>query len=606
MCQKSHFLHTSGRVIDVDNARRVDTVAACPPINAVEQGTTGDGSAGSGFTQADCVEAGAAISEEGAEAFCAAVFALPTPDVQQFVDNAQTCSFDETGPNCVYNAAFDGLDGESLALLLAMLAEQCTAGGDALCQAIDSAVPDLLPVLSSPVVRGALEVVDTQRVVPAFKTVDGSASDWVGRSSYIGGSQHYAAGEHVYTDYLFDARGADDGDDARRLLLLGPVAELNARAGRLDQLAQALGDQLGVPRPLGASDAYGEATPGDGADLHEVRWARQGDQLLFGARLVNLVDAAHADLLLLFDTDMATPDGASIGFGLQTSQFDVAVRVNQQGVQAWQVATGETLALVAESAIGLDDNLVELSLPATAVVRDGVLKVAVVSLDGNQRPANVAYRFGEPVAGVYNEQHQALALWSGSVDPFLNVIDVDALVEGVDEQVRPGVGYHERQFISGANISTESGEHGRLQHYGLYLPTGYDGATATPITYWLHYRGGKAHSGAAWTPRLIHQLGEAVGNIVVTPRGRGTSTWYTTDAHQDVFEVMLDAEGLDVRERAPTVEYASGLARYSRLRSGIHGQDYRPRWGWLLWLADEPAPVAAGPRRHHRGQLVPP
>ena len=60
---------------------------------------------------------------------------------------------------------------------------------------------------------------------------------------------------------------------------------------------------------------------------------------------------------------------------------------------------------------------------------------------------------------------------------------------------------------------------------------------------------------------MIRQLGEDVGNIVVTPRGRGTSSWYTTDAHQDVFEVMMDVEGLDVSDRAPTVDAATGLAQ---------------------------------------------
>ncbi len=32
MCQKSHFLHTQGRIIDTRHARRVDTAAQCPPL----------------------------------------------------------------------------------------------------------------------------------------------------------------------------------------------------------------------------------------------------------------------------------------------------------------------------------------------------------------------------------------------------------------------------------------------------------------------------------------------------------------------------------------------------------------------------------------------
>lgn len=562
MCQKSHFLHEQGRLIDTNTQRIVASRAECPAVPPVLPGDAGTGGGGTGgFTEADCVDAASQISEEGAEAFCAAVFALSPPDVEGFAAAIQQCGFDESGPNCVFNAGFDHLGGDTLALLLATVAEQCEASGDDLCAAFNDTVPDVLPALSRPLVRGGLVSEALPPVVPSHKTVDGNPSDWAGASSYLGGTQHWSAGEHVYTDYLFDARGADNGDDARRLALLGPVIEINDRARRIDQLEQAVGDQLGVPKPVGASDSYGETGLADGTDLHELRLASNGSELFVLARLVNLVDAATADLLLLFDTQDDAPRGAGIGHGLQTDQFDVAVRLRQGSVTAWSIASGEAVELGGVVQASAEHNAVEAVLPLEALAVDGLLRMTALTLDAEGRPSNVAYRFGEPIAGVYNEQHQALALHAGRVDAFVNLIDVASMTGGLSERVRPGVGYHERQFLSGANISTEGGENGRLQHYGLYIPSGYDGSTPTPITYWLHYRGGKGHSGAAWTPRLIRQLGEDVGNIVVTPRGRGTSSWYTTDAHQDVFEVMMDVEGLDVSDRAPTVDAATGLAQ---------------------------------------------
>ena len=521
-------------------------------------GDEAGGGNGGGFTQDDCEAMGGAIDEGGAEAFCGALFALSPPDVEGFFAGVQDCSFDDTGPNCAFAAGFDNLGGRSLGLILAALVDQCDATGDDFCAAINDALPDALPVLSRPLQRGAVIATAAAPVQPQAKTVDGDPADWLSASSLFGGSQHFAGGEHVYTDYLFDALGADDGDDARRLSLLGPVVELNDRALRVDQLEQAVGDQLGVPRPVGAQDSYGDGRLNDGTDLHTVRWAVDGDQAALLTTFTSLQSAGNADVLVLADT--GDGEAGEIGFGLRSGVFDVAVRLNAGGATAWSIASGAPLDVAGQVAVSAEHNALEASLDLAAISDGGALRVAVVSLNADGTPANVAYRFAEPIAGVYNEQRQALALLAGNVDGFAKTIAVADLRNGRSETVAPGPGYHERQFISADHISVEGGENGRLQHYGLYVPSSYDGQTPTPISYWLHYRGGKAHSGGAWTPRLIRQLGESVGNIVATPRGRGTSSWYTTDAHQDVFEVMMDVEGRDVSAQVPTADIDTGLA----------------------------------------------
>ena len=562
-CQKSHFLHSEGRLIDTRNSIDVRSAGECPAVKPVLLGGLNDETpGGGGFTQADCEEIGAAVNEDGAAAFCAALFALTPPDVPGFFGDVGECSFDDTGPNCAFGAGFDNLGGETLGILLAGVAEQCRQSDTDFCAAVNDAIPDALLVLSSPLARGQLVATGVAPVTPSAKTVDGDPSDWLGRSPHIGGSQTVFAGEHIYTDFIFDARGADDGDDARRIALLGPLVEINDRARRIDQLEQAVGDQLGVPRPVGALDSYGDNGLAPAADLHQLRWASDGQQLYLLATLVNLGDETPeaADLLVLVDTGAANTGESDIGFGLRTAQFDVALRLNTSGVSAWDIASGEALTIPGNVAVSGTHNSLEASVDATALVDGDVLRVAVVTLDTEQRPANVAYRFGEPVAGVYNELEQALALHGGSVDAFINLIDVGDLVAGRSEAARPGRGYHERQFISAANISPEGGENGPIQHYGLYIPRSYDPEVPTPVSYWLHYRGGKAHSAGAWTPRLITQLGENLGNVVAAPRGRGTSSWYTTDAHQDVFEVIMDVEALDVSDRAPTVDAVTGVA----------------------------------------------
>jgi dienelactone hydrolase len=422
---------------------------------------------------------------------------------------------------------------------------------------------DLLPVLSYPVPRGGLARCEAPARTPSTKIADGSIDDWTGTPSYIGGTTRLDAGESIHTEFLFDAYGADDGSDAQRLALLDPLAGIDARIARFDALQQALGDQLGVPRPFGAEDRYGNSTTlADEADLSELRWAAQRESVFLLARWSTLTDPANAVLLVLLDTQ--TDDGAEreIGFdsGLRTQRYDHALLLAAGGALQRDLVTGSEDGIAGARVVVNADgwtNALEAELPASLFAPQTT--VAVVALRADRTPANVAYRASEPVT-IYSERLQALALAAGTVDDFSHTLDLDALRSGASETVFPAPGYHERQFTSADNISSEGGENGRLQPYGLYIPSGYSPqAERVPLSIWLHYRGGKAHSGAAWTPRLIQQLGEEPGHPVITPRGRGTSTWYVSQAHQDVFEVLADAQAL-LPNIDPQRRYLSGYS----------------------------------------------
>lgn len=434
----------------------------------------------------------------------------------------------------------------------AFVEAQCKGvpGTMALCGVLDP-LPDRLPVLSAGVLRGALVVAEVESREPSKKLVDGKIGDWIGAASHFGGSARWDAGEYIYSDYLFDSYGADDGVDQRRDALLDPLAEFEPRTVRLDQLFQALGDQFGAPPPLGALDRYGDTTGLDAqADLSEVRWAADAEHAYLLARMTTMADDAAPALLVLLDTREGPASEKDVGFatGLRSSAFDSAVLITRGGITLRDLASGEEHVLSgAQVAYGAQgwDNAIEAALPVSLFA--DVSKVAVISgpaVEGGLTPANLAYRFHEPIAGVYNDKRQALDLLTGNIDRYAVELALADLRGGRSQSARPGPGYYERQFVSGENISREDGENGVLQPYGLYVPTAYDPANKSPLTIWMHYRGGKAHSGAAWTPRLINELGEEQDNIVVTPRGRGTSTWYVTQAHQDFFEVFADVHGL--------------------------------------------------------------
>lgn len=428
---------------------------------------------------------------------------------------------------------------------------------------IPDEVPDRGPLLSEPVARGALVRAEAPPRTPTAKTVDGRPGDWVGAPSRIGGTTRLDAGELIHSDFLFDAFGADDGADAERMQVWGSLASTEDRTHRLAMLQQAAGDQFGAREPIGADDHYGDHNQRGVADLSELRLASTGDTVEVLARTTNLTDASTLGVILLSDTDGA--DGATrqvgSGTGLVTARFDVAVLLTADGATFRDLASGATSSTgsVAVDADGWT-NALEARVPADVIAPNGSADIAVLTgtrTSGRLTPANVAFRDDEPV-DIYNDRRQALALHDGNVDGFTVTLDIAELRSGASEDVRPGPGYHERVFTSSEEISRESGEHGILQRYGLYVPTAYDPGTPTPTTFWLHYRGGKAHSGAAWTPRIINQLGEEQGNLVVTPHARGTSEWYVAEAHQDVWEVFVDVH--DTVTVDPQRRYLSGYS----------------------------------------------
>ncbi len=414
---------------------------------------------------------------------------------------------------------------------------------------VPDGVPDRGPLLSETLARGTLVRRPAPARRPSVKVIDGRVDDWIGTPSRIGGTSRLDAGEHIYSDFLADAWGADDGDDAQRLAVLGPVADQESRTRRLDQLFQALGEQFDAPRPAGAPDHYGDVDGRDVADLTQVRWAAAGDHVDLLARTSVLTDPSALGVLLLADRDGADHPPVAVGFGtgLTTRRADLAILLTEDGARVRDLSRDRATSSDIRVAVDASDwrNALEARLPAALLTEDDTLRVAVVAgrRDGDGLvPANVAERHDEPVAGVYNEQSQALALHDGVVDGFTATIALADLRAGASERVSPGPGYHEREFRSGENISREEPEETIWQYYGLFVPSGFDPTQATPLTYWLHYRGGKGHSGGAWTPRLLTELGEERGDLVVTPHGRGTSNWYVGRAHQDFWEVYDDVE----------------------------------------------------------------
>ena len=170
--------------------------------------------------------------------------------------------------------------------------------------------------------------------------------------------------------------------------------------------------------------------------------------------------------------------------------------------------------------------------------------------------ANVAFRTGEPVRDWWDKR-QALALHAGTIDPFFQPVDAATADVGRERALDA------RARLPRADLPLER------EHLGGARPRGHPPAlrrlpavratrpgTASPLQFWLHWRGGTANAGAALAPRIFHELGENVETIVVSPRGRGTSRWYVGKGHVDFRQVWRDVHRSFTVDRART--YVAG------------------------------------------------
>lgn len=415
------------------------------------------------------------------------------------------------------------------------------------------------PVLRTEVSAGSGTTVSLPPRADGPRRVDGAAADWGGTSPGFGGALAYSRGELVYQDHVFDAYGADNGQDAQRMSVEDPAEAALPETYRIDPALQYVPQEFGIPTgPFTFDTHYGDLPHVDQADLSELRLGTdRGGDLWVLARTTTMADDKPATaLLVLLDT---APGHATrtvpFASGLTSTRADVAVLLT--GDRGWSadLSTGAVRPLpagtVATGATGYA-NTIEARLPAALLGGErGTVSVAAAAglagdgatlkdLGGGPHVANVAFRTTEPARDWWEKQ-QALALQRGTIDDFFTTAALSRMREGANERYVPGPGYHDRIFTSSPLISAEHGQDGVVQHYGVYLPTGYRAGRASPTQYWLHFRGGNAHIAAAVAPGIFQDMGEAVNSIVVTPSGRGTSGWYVGRSHVDFLEVWADS-----------------------------------------------------------------
>lgn len=386
---------------------------------------------------------------------------------------------------------------------------------------------------------------------------------WRAAPLMVSGADAYAGGEYLYQDYIYDSYGANTSDVAG------------------DPPNNAPGDtSFGAPTGDVVYPTDVAKHGFNSADLLELRVRKPSSSTLeYRATLNTMLDADVAAVAIGIDSAPGGSDQWGFGLGsLGPLGLEHVIVVTGSG--AW---LDDQLLPTGSSAVDLGRHQLQVTVPL-APGQATWRHYAVVGLfnpgtgqfrqildqptatepggaHGTQPPPvfNVAFRFAEPRGqglmclgarglsgcGHWNDHGQALALANRDISQFHADIDFQKISQHVLESHVPTSGFITRLFVShlglgeGARVQRPA-LLGRIQPYGLYVPTTYSPSTPAPLHIQLHWLSGTWMQYAVFTPNLYQQLGEQRGAIVLTPQGRGPDGWYHDEAEVDVFEAWAD------------------------------------------------------------------
>lgn len=403
---------------------------------------------------------------------------------------------------------------------------------------------------------------------PQLENLDG----WEARPLMVSGADAHTDGEYLYQDYIYDSYGANTSDVVADRPDTVPAAT--------DTLfGAATGD---VVYPTDASKFAFNA-----ADLLEFR-ARQTDTgVRYRITLNTLIDPAVAAIAIGIDADADPSTGfndwqngigtlGTLGLehevvalgssvtvdGAPSTSATVDVERNQIDIQTSLDASGETWRHYV--VVGLSSG------SGFSAILDQPTATSPGGAHGSNPPPvfNVGFRFVEPMEaqylsdpgsvttlanlgsrasgnGSWREDGQAHALEARDISAYHADIDFSALAHGTDRFNVPQHGWINRLYASHLDLGEGAQPDrpmllGKIQPYGVYIPTSYDGSRAAPFHLLMHSLSCSYNQYAVFTPNQLRQLGDDRGAIVMTPEGRGPDGWYHDTAEVDVFEAWAD------------------------------------------------------------------
>ncbi|WP_102417337.1 prolyl oligopeptidase family serine peptidase [Mycobacterium sp. 4858] len=356
------------------------------------------------------------------------------------------------------------------------------------------------------------------------------------------GAGRVAGGALFWTDFLYDDHGATGL----------PIGDLKVQA------------------PPRGTYVYPDGPAArNGADIFRVAIGLTATHTWWRVDWNTLLDASVPIALFALDTDPArtAPDQWPAGAGVRSAGIDMALRISGSGAALIDLTTQSTTPV--QHSVDMGSRTFLAQVPRTLLEPSGTWTVRLGAglanaagdgfadvpaergaLPGQPNVYNVAFRTNEqepPHLNFWSDAAQADALTGGDVSRFAVSVEWARLAAGETAAEPVITGPSTRWYVSSIELgqgvaaddilSTKPQFLGRVQPYSVCLPSSFKPGRALPLTLLLHSLALGQSQFAAIDPRLLHQVCEVRGSVVITPLARGPSTWYFDTGELDVWEV---------------------------------------------------------------------
>jgi poly(3-hydroxybutyrate) depolymerase len=199
---------------------------------------------------------------------------------------------------------------------------------------------------------------------------------------------------------------------------------------------------------------------------------------------------------------------------------------------------------------------------------------AVTAADGQARAV--------PDDNFWDDGAQAVALAEGTVAPFSATVDWADLAARRTTPAPHPTGWSDRWYVStedfGPGVSDTSSQVepnflGRVQPYGIFVPTGLSPTTPAPLTWLLHSLDVNLNQYAVLSPHLLAEACQDRGSICVTPESRGLAGWYLGYAQVDFWQVWAAVARAYRLDPAKTVLSGYSMGGYGTYEIGLEYPD---------------------------------
>ena len=282
-----------------------------------------------------------------------------------------------------------------------------------------------------------------------------------------------------------------------------------------------------------------------------------------------LLDASVPIGLFTFDTDRTASGEGTWPAGAKVRSAGIDSALVMSGAGAWLIDLATQTRTPVPHSVDMQARSFVASIPRSLLNPVGTWTVRLAAglataagdgfadvpaergaLPGQPNVYNVAFRTHEQETAHLNfwsDQAQAAALADGDVSQFALAVPWDQLAARATTEEPVVTGTSTRWYVSSVELGQGVAETevldtrpqflGRVQPYSVCLPATYVPGRTLPLTLLLHSLALGQNQFAAIDPRLLHEVCDARGSVVVTPLGRGPSCWYFDEGELDVWEV---------------------------------------------------------------------